>query len=66
VVAVLRFSWFRQGKPRSIVEHRLFAEEGCVELLHEALQQALGQGADVSVITPYEPEELGLEEVFAA
>ena len=66
VVAVMRFSYFRQGRPRCVEEHRLFDEDGAIQLLHMALNTALGQGADVSLLTPYEPEELGLENLIAS
>lgn len=66
MVAVLRFSYFRQGRPRCVEEHSLFDEEGALQLLQMALDTALGQGADVSLITPYEPEELGLENFMPA
>ena len=66
VVAVLRFSYFRRGRARKVEEYPLYDEEGAIELLHTALGSALGQGADVSVITPYDFEELGLQDLMAA
>lgn len=66
VIAVLRFCYFRQGRARRVEEYPLYEEEGVVELLHTALSVALNQGADVSVLTPYEFEELGLHNLMSA
>lgn len=66
VVAVLRFCYFKQGRARKVEEFPLYDEDGVIELLHTALGSALGQGADVSVITPYEWEELGLQDLMTA
>lgn len=61
VLAVLRFCYFRQGIARQVEEYKLFEEEGCFELLRYVVDQALEQGADVSVIAAYDPKDLGLE-----
>lgn len=66
MVAVLRFCYFRQGRARKVEEYPLYNEEGVIELLHTALGSALGQGADVSVITPYDFEELQLQDLMTA
>lgn len=66
VLAIMRFCYFRQGRAKSVEEYRLFDEDGAVELLHMALGTALNQGADVSVITPYDLEDLGLEDLLTA
>lgn len=61
VLAILRFSYFRQGMAKEVEEYKLYQEEGCFELLRCVVDQALEQGADVSMIAPYDPDDLGLE-----
>lgn len=61
IIAVLRFSYFRSGMAREVEEHKLFQEDGCFELLRYLVDQALENGCDVSIIGPYDPEDLGLE-----
>lgn len=60
-MAVLRFSYFKQGVTRKVEEFRLMEEEDCAELLRYVVDHALEQGADVSMLAAYDPEDIGLE-----
>ena len=61
VLAVLRFSYFKQGVARKVEEYRLMEDEDCTELLRYVVDHALEQGADVSLLAAYDPEEIGLK-----
>lgn len=62
VFAVIRMSWFRQGRPIEVEEFRIFECEEAFDIFHGTVGQALRQGADVSVMTTYSPEALGIPE----
>jgi hypothetical protein len=63
-VAVIRFSWFRQGRVRRVEEVTLVATDEETDWLEEvrcASLQALQCGADVSLIGPWTLEDLGFD-----
>ena len=60
VFALIRMSWFRQGQPIEVEEFRIFEGEEAFDIFHGTVGQALRQGADVSVMTTYSPESLGI------
>ena len=55
VFAVVRMSWFRKGQPFQILEC-----PDATAIFHGTVGQALRLGADVSVVTTYSAETLGI------
>ncbi len=62
VFAVIRMSWFRQGRPVEVEEFQILECDEAYDMFHGTVGQALRQGADVSVMTTYSPESLGIPE----
>ena len=60
VFAVVRMSWFRQGKPVEIDELQILECDDAHNIFQYMVGQALRQGADVSVMTTYSAESLGI------
>lgn len=59
---VVRLSWFRKGRVCRVREFCVYEAANAVEALQGALQGALDHALDASVITHYEPAELGLDD----
>lgn len=62
-VAVIRFSWFRKGRVKQVEEFVLWQadeETDWLEILCNICIEALGRGADVSLIGPWTLEDLGI------
>lgn len=62
IFAVIRLSWFKNGKPYEVDEIRLIDNgdddfEGFASVVGEALKA----GADVSILTAYDAEDLGIK-----
>jgi len=62
IFAVIRLSWFKDGKPYEVDEIRLIDNgdddfEGFASVVGEALKA----GADVSILTAYDAEDLGIK-----
>ena len=63
-VAVIRFSWFRQGRVKKVEEMVVFAtdeETDWLDAVRCASLQALHWGADVSLIGSWTLADLGLD-----
>jgi hypothetical protein len=60
VFALIRMSWFKQGRPIEVEEFRIFECDEAYAIFHGTVGQALRQGADVSVMTTYSAEALGI------
>lgn len=60
VFALVRMSWFKQGRPIEVEEFRIFEGDEAFAIFHGTVGQALRQGADVSVMTTYSAEALGI------
>ena len=63
-MAVIRFSWFRQGRVKKVEEMVVFAtdeETDWLDAVRCASLQALHGGADVSLIGSWTLADLGLD-----
>lgn len=60
VFAVVRTSWFKQGKTYEVDEFSIMECDDAQNIFHYTVGQALRQGADVSVMSLYPPEALGI------
>lgn len=60
VYAIVRLSWFRQGRPIEVEEFQIYECDEALLLFQGSVGQALRMGADVSVITTYSAESLGI------
>ncbi len=60
VFALIRMSWFKKGRPVEVEEFRIFEGAEAYAIFHGTVGQALRQGADVSVMTTYSAESLGI------
>jgi len=60
--AIVRLTWYRRGKPISAEEFSVEHEENeSVEALMMLTREALKSGADVSILSCCDPEDLGIE-----
>jgi hypothetical protein len=60
VFAVVRMSWFRKGQPFEVEEFQILECPDATAIFHGTVGQALQLGADVSVVTTYSAETLGI------
>ena len=60
IFAVLRLTWYKDGKPHRINEVILEEEEGIQDGFSEVVVEALKTGADVSILTEYNAASLGI------
>ena len=60
VYAIVRLSWFRQGRPFEVEEFQIYECDDAQLLFQGSVGQALRMGADVSVMTTYSAESLGI------
>lgn len=60
VLAVMRLSWYRHGRVRHVEEASLMESEDSFTVLAHILSEALCQGVDVTMISAYPADELGL------
>ena len=61
IFAVIRCTWFRDGKEYEVEEMQLEEDVEHVEfVLHELIERCLRAGADVLVMTPCSAEEIGI------
>ena len=63
VFAVVRISWYRQGKPESVEELQMKGKlnDEMADSIQIIIEQALRNGADVSVLTAHDPKKLGID-----
>ena len=61
VLAIVRISWYKQGKPDEVDETVLFEDgQNGYEAFAALVGTALRQGANVSIRSGYAPEDLGI------
>ena len=60
VFAVVLISWFRKGQPFEVEEFQILECPDATAIFHGTVGQALQLGADVSVVTTYSAESLGI------
>ena len=60
IFAVVRMSWFRKGQPFEVEEFQILECPDATAIFHGTVGQALRLGADVSVVTTYSAETLGI------
>ena len=58
--SVVRLSWLRKGRTVEVDEFQIGECEDALQIFQYTVGQALRQGADVCVLTTYEPEQLGV------
>ena len=60
IFAVVRMSWFRKGQPFEVEEFQILECPDATAIFHGTVGQALRLGADVSVVTTYSADTLGI------
>jgi hypothetical protein len=58
--SIIRTTWFKNGRAIEVDQLFLMEDDGALEVFHYLVGGALRQGCDVSVITTYSPESLGV------
>lgn len=58
--SIVRLSWLKAGKTVEVDEFRIPESEQARDVFQYTVGQALRHGADVCVLTTYQPEELGV------
>jgi len=62
IFAVIRLSWFKDGKPYEVDEIQLIDNgDDDFEGFSSVVGEALKAGADVSILTAYDAEDLGIK-----
>jgi hypothetical protein len=59
--AIVRISWYRKGMPYEIEEYQIDECDDALAQFRYVVNSALKQNADVSVLTQYQPEALGVK-----
>ena len=62
LLAVVRVSWFRKGMAYEVEEYQIEESDDAPKQFTYIVGTALRQGADVCVLTQYEPEALGVQQ----
>lgn len=62
LLAVVRVAWYRKGVAYEVEEYAIEESDDAPAQFHYIVGQALRQGADVCVLTQYEPAALGVPE----
>ncbi len=62
LLAVVRVSWFRKGMAYEVEEYQIEESDDAPKQFAYIVGAALRQGADVCVLTQYEPAALGVQE----
>lgn len=60
LLAVVRVSWFRKGRTYEVEEYQIEECPDAEAQFHYIVGTALKQGADVAVLTQYQPEQLNV------
>lgn len=60
VLALLRMSWFLEGRLHLVEEFTVWQFEGGPLVVRTAIQQAIEQGYDLTVLSEYEPAYFGV------
>jgi hypothetical protein len=62
VLAIVRISWYKQGRADEVDETILFEDgQNGYDAFAALVSTALSQGANVSIRSGYAPEDLGIE-----
>lgn len=62
IFAVVRLSWFKNGKPHEIDEFQIMdRSKNSFDAFLESVMQAIQCGADVTVMCDMDPAEFGLD-----
>ena len=60
LMAIVRVAWYRRGMAYEVEEYQIEECPDAQAQFHYLVGGALRQGADVCVLTQYQPEELGV------
>lgn len=60
LLAVVRIAWYRKGMAYEVEEYQIQECDDAHAQFHYIVGTALKQGADVCVLTQYQPEDLGV------
>ena len=61
ILAVVRTTWYRDGKPDEVDEITLLEDgQNGFDAFASVVQSALRRGANVSIRSQYKPEQLGI------
>jgi hypothetical protein len=60
LLAVVRVQWYRRGRAYEVEEYQIEECPDAHSKFHYMVGTALKQGADVCVLTQYQPEDLGV------
>ena len=60
VHSIIRTTWYKNGKTVEVDEVQIMEAPDATDAFHYLCGGALRQGCDVTVLTTYEPEELGV------
>jgi hypothetical protein len=58
--SIIRTTWFKNGRAIEVDQLFLMEDEQATEIFHYLVGGALRQGCDVTVMTTYSPEALGV------
>jgi hypothetical protein len=58
--SIIRTTWFKNGRAIEVDQLFLLEDEQATEIFHYLVGGALRQGCDVTVMTTYSPEALGV------
>jgi hypothetical protein len=62
VLAIIRISWYKNGKPDEVDEVALLEDgDNGYDAFHAVVSSALQRGANVSIRSGYQPEDLGIQ-----
>lgn len=61
VLAIMRLSWYRDGRVRHVEEAQLMESENGLTVLQHVISEAIEQGVDVTLLCAYAPKDLGIE-----
>lgn len=62
VLAIIRISWYKNGKPDEIDEVALMEDgDNGYDAFHAIVTSALQRGANISIRSGYQPEDLGIQ-----
>jgi hypothetical protein len=62
LMAVVRISWYRKGMAYEVEEYQIEESDDADKQFRYVVGTALRQGADVCVLTQYQPEALGVQQ----
>lgn len=60
VMAVMRLSWYKHGRVRHVEEAQLMESDDALLVMQHIVSEAMEQGVDVTMISAYDPEDIGI------